>query len=154
MFRVNQLTDYACLVLVCLSSHQADERLSSTQIAELLGLEQPTVAKVLKMLTKADLVSSTRGQYGGYRLAFPAQEINLKQLIEAMEGPIGITRCVTDAVSCCHTGSCDVQGHWHSITDEILRVLTRVSIADMAKRSPLSLTAQPIARKSIPLVSV
>lgn len=154
MFRVNQLTDYACLVLVCLSSRQADERLSSTQVAELVGLEQPTVAKVLKMLTKADLVSSARGQRGGYRLLVPAAEINLKQLIEAMEGPIGITRCVTGDVTCCHTGSCDVQNHWHSITDEILRVLARVSIADMAKHSPLPLSTHPVAQKNIPLVSV
>ena len=88
MLRVTKLTDYATVVLTALAARPGDV-LSAPELAELAGLEAPTVAKVLKPLAQAGLVDGFRGANGGYRLARDAAEISLVEIVEAMEGPLG-----------------------------------------------------------------
>ena len=68
MFKLNRMTDYAIVVLGVLA-HRQGEILATAQLAELTGLNQPTVAKVAKTLVAADLLDTQRGVHGGYRLA-------------------------------------------------------------------------------------
>src|SRR3546814_5982641 len=65
--------------------------LSASELAERTHLETPTVAKLLKPLAQAGLVEGFRGASGGYRLAQDASRISLKAIVEAMEGPLGMT---------------------------------------------------------------
>ena len=76
MFKLNRMTDYAIVVLGALS-HRQGEILATAQLAELTGLNQPTVAKVAKTLMAADLLETQRGVHGGYRLARQAAKISL-----------------------------------------------------------------------------
>src|ERR1700761_3595356 len=92
MLRVSRLTDYATVVMTCIAAHP-DDVLSTAQIADEARLELPTVSKLLKSLSHARLVESFRGVNGGYRLARPAEAISLADIVEAMEGPIGMTEC-------------------------------------------------------------
>jgi len=67
MLKISRLTDYATAVVLFL---QKDNQLQSSElIAQAVGLEIPTVSKVLKLLTKAQILSSIRGANGGYQLA-------------------------------------------------------------------------------------
>src|SRR5690242_21457546 len=87
MIRVSRLADYASVVMACLARHPG-EVLSAAQVGEETNLELPTVSKLLKQLARADLVESFRGAAGGYRLAKPAQDISLAEIVEALDGPI------------------------------------------------------------------
>ena len=95
MLRVTRLTDYATVVLTALAA-RSEAVLSASELAELAGLETPTVSKVLKPLAQAGLVEGFRGVNGGYRLARPATAITLIEIVEAMEGPLAITECSLD----------------------------------------------------------
>ena len=90
MLRVTKLTDYATLILTVLAARPGGV-LSAPDLAEHAGLEAPTVAKVLKPLAQAGLVEGFRGANGGYRLARDASAISLVEIVEAMEGPLGMT---------------------------------------------------------------
>ena len=112
MLRVTKLTDYATVVLTALAARPGSVA-SATDLAEQSGLEVPTVAKLLKPLAQAGLVEGFRGTNGGYRLARPAAEISLVQIVEAMEGPLGMTECSLHAGACgieqsCGTGSSEI----------------------------------------------
>ena len=96
MFKLNRMTDYAILVLGILA-HRRGEILTAAQLAELTGLNQPTVAKVAKTLVAADMLDTQRGVHGGYRLARQPSIISLVQIVEAMEGPIAVNDCVDGA---------------------------------------------------------
>ena len=67
MFRLNRMTDYAIAVLGALAQRNG-ETVATGQMAELIGLSQPTVAKVSKILLAAGLVETQRGVRGGYRI--------------------------------------------------------------------------------------
>lgn len=142
MLRVTKLTDYATVILVTLA--EAPERVhSSAELAERARLEPPTVAKVLKPLAHAGLVESFRGAAGGYRLARPAGQIPLIAVVEAIEGPLGMTECSGEHSSCEHEPHCGVQTHWRRINDVIAEALGGITLADMLPRPP--------PRKAIPL---
>lgn len=129
MLRVSRLTDYAAMVMTCIAAHPHDV-LSTAQIADELRLELPTVSKLLKSLGQAGLVESFRGVNGGYRLARPAREISLAQIVEAMEGPIGMTECSVEG-QCDREAQCGVRGSWRRISSVLDRALRGVSLADM-----------------------
>jgi FeS assembly SUF system regulator len=132
MLRVSRLTDYATVVMTCIAAHPGDV-LSTAQIAEEAHLELPTVSKLLKSLGHAGLVDSFRGVNGGYRLARPAREINLAEIVEAMEGPIGMTECGTREGQCGREAQCGVRGSWQRINHMLDGALRAVSLADVLR---------------------
>jgi FeS assembly SUF system regulator len=132
MLRVSRLTDYATVVMTCIAAHSNDV-LSTAQIAGETHLELPTVSKLLKSLGHAGLVESFRGVNGGYRLARPADTINLAEIVEAMEGPIGMTECGTTEGQCDREARCGVRGSWQRINNVLDGALRAMSLADMLR---------------------
>jgi FeS assembly SUF system regulator len=130
MFRVSRLTDYATVVMTCIGVHPGDV-LSTAQIAEETHLELPTVSKLLKSLGHAGLVESFRGVNGGYRLARSPREITLADIVEAMEGPLGMTECSVAEGQCERQAQCGVRGSWQSINSVLDNALRAMSLADM-----------------------
>ena len=144
MLRVTKLTDYASVVLTVLAGDPAAV-LSASELAERAGLEVPTVAKLLKPLAQAGLVEGFRGANGGYRLARPAEAISLVEIVEAMEGPLGMTECSVHAGQCGIEDSCGVRANWRRINDVVADALRGVSLAQMLGPMP------PAPRKGIPV---
>jgi FeS assembly SUF system regulator len=131
MIKVSRLADYAVVILATLSG--SDEKLmTATGVAEKTRLPEPTVAKVLKLLAKADLVTSLRGASGGYRINRPPAEINVADIIMAVDGPISLTACVEgSAEPCGYACSCPVKGRWDEVNMAIRGALQDVTLADM-----------------------
>jgi FeS assembly SUF system regulator len=135
MLRVTKLADYASIVLTALAL--APERVhSATELAEHAGLELPTVSKLLKPLAHAGLVESFRGSNGGYRLARPAHDISLIEIVEAIEGPVGMTECSGEHSTCELESHCGVRGNWRHINDVVADALRGVSLAQMLIAPP------------------
>lgn len=132
MLRLSKLTDYATVVMTRLA--QAPDDLHSAQaLADRTLVEVPTVSKVLKQLGRAGLVVSQRGAQGGYRLARPAREITVAEIIAAMEGPLGMTECSVHKGLCSQESVCSVRRNWRKISRAIVAALDEVSLADMAE---------------------
>ena len=142
MLRVTKLTDYATLILTVLAARPGGV-LSAPDLAEHAGLEAPTVAKVLKPLAQAGLVEGFRGANGGYRLARDAAAISLVEIVEAMEGPLGMTECSLHDGQCGIEQSCGVRANWRRINDVVADALRGVSLAQMLVPVP------PAPRKGI-----
>ena len=135
MLRVTKLTDYATVVMTVLAARPG-EVLSAPELAEQAGLEAPTVAKVLKPLAAAGLVAGFRGANGGYRLARAAADINLVEIVEAMEGPLAMTECSVHDGQCGIEASCGVRANWRRINDVVADALRGVSLAQMLGPAP------------------
>ena len=146
MLRVTKLTDYATVVLTALAA-RPDTVASASELAEQAGLEVPTVAKLLKPLAQAGLVESFRGTNGGYRLARAATDISLVEIVEAMEGPLGMTECSVHAGACGIEHSCGVRANWRQINDVVVDALRAVTLAQMLDPPPLP-SPPRTARKS------
>ncbi|MBM4361126.1 MAG: SUF system Fe-S cluster assembly regulator [Deltaproteobacteria bacterium] len=135
MLRITKLSDYAVLVLADLLDPREGAALAARDVAERTGIPGPTVSKVLKLLARGRLVVSERGKNGGYRLARPAEEISVAEIVTAVEGPIAVTECAssTEHRSCAHAGRCATEANWVRINDAIRQTLRGISLADMVK---------------------
>ena len=133
MFRLNRLTDYAVVVMAKMA-HPGAELRTAPQIAQDTGVPLPTVAKLLNSLARENLVTSSRGASGGYRLTRTPEEITVAEIIQAMNGPIALTACVDGNSGCCEVESfCPMRGNWDKVNDAIRQALGSVSLADMAQ---------------------
>jgi FeS assembly SUF system regulator len=141
MLRIAKLTDYATLLLTQMAA-APDAQSSASDLAAAARIETPTAAKVLKTLASAGLVSSRRGAAGGYRLARDPRHITMADVVAAMEGPIGMTECVTHEGACGHEPHCGVRANWRKISKAVETALAGVSLADMLP---------PPARRPIPI---
>src|SRR5438105_4816657 len=92
MIRFSKLTDYGIVLLTHFARvGGCDEGLCSVaQLSERTKIPEPTVSKVLKLLTRAEILISHRGVNGGYALARRPEEINVVEIISALDGPIAL----------------------------------------------------------------
>jgi FeS assembly SUF system regulator len=135
VLKIGKLSDYATMVLTKLASANETQSPPSAQAASQLAIAlripQPTIAKILKALAKAELVKATRGAEGGYQLAKRPHLITVADVLTIFEGPLGLTDCTTHT-GCSHTTYCNTQSHWHTINQAVLTALRAVTIADLA----------------------
>ena len=143
MLRLNRMTDYAIIVLGALA-HRHGDVVATAHLAELTGLAQPTVAKVSKILSAADLVETQRGVRGGYRLIKASADISLVDIVEAMEGPIAVTDCVDEAQATSSIGNCYSMGSPSNHVNLAIRnALNDVSLEDLT--DPAQLFSSPVS---------
>ena len=130
MLRISKMTDYAILTMVELALDGG--MLSAQRLAERIHVETPTVSKVLKLLAQSGLVNSSRGANGGYRVARDAGEINVAEIIAAIEGPIAMTECSVEQGLCNVEHSCSMRSNWQRISLAVAHALKEVSLAEMS----------------------
>jgi FeS assembly SUF system regulator len=150
MIKLSKLTDYAIALLAKMA--QGEERLwAASELALVTGLPQPTVAKIMKMLCRTNLITAQRGVTGGYRLVVNARSLTLVAIIEAMDGPISVTDCASDGRHDCNIDhSCPIQGRWKIINNAIRKGLGEVSLLDLAyvaKPSDINFTPENMATR-------
>ncbi len=157
MLKLGKLTDYAIAVMAQLARHAQtapEAALSAAALAQDTGVPEPTVAKVLKVLARGELLASVRGVSGGYRLTRAPAQIKVGEIIEAMDGPIAIVSCVEPAEAgkeaCGVAHRCAVRSKWAPVNTAIRTALYGVTLADMATpcaqqflRAPVSITLPP-----------
>lgn len=130
MLRLSKLTDYATVILSYIAKDTSQLH-AAIEISEATGIALPTVSKVLKLLLKADVLSSARGAKGGYALARAPEQISVATVISALEGPIALTECSLTHQGCEQASGCEIRGNWGLINRTIHNALESITLADM-----------------------
>jgi FeS assembly SUF system regulator len=130
MIKVSKMADYAVVVLAALA--RSDAQMTASGISAQTGLPEPTVAKVLKLLSREEFLESSRGVNGGYKLSKAPNVITVANIIAAVDGPIALTSCVDDNDnSCGYQSRCSVKGRWNGVNHAVRGALESVTLADM-----------------------
>src|SRR5436190_20525350 len=114
MIILSKLADYGVIVATHLATHPERQE-NAAAVAMATRLPQATVAKLLKALAHAGLVTATRGAAGGYRLARPAGAISVAEGVAAIDGGIGMAQCSLHAGDCERTPYCRRRPHCGAI---------------------------------------
>lgn len=131
MIRISKMADYAVVILAEMGRGEV-RQMSSSSLSERVCIPEPTVSKILKILSKANLVCSMRGVNGGYSLNLPIEQISMRDVISAVDGPIAITSCTDGHTPDCSLAqSCSTRGRWDKVNTVIIDALKQVSLADM-----------------------
>lgn len=137
MLKLSKMADYGTVVMTAMVPEPQTSR-SSSEIALAIRVPAPTVSKILKILARNGLVLSLRGVKGGYRLARPAEQISVADIIHAMDGPIGMTECSITPGLCQQESDCAVRANWQRINDAVVGVLKNITLAEMLAPVPSS----------------
>jgi Rrf2 family iron-sulfur cluster assembly transcriptional regulator len=129
--KVSTRGDYAARALLSLALHASDRPTSVKEIAERTNLPQPYLEQILLLLKGAGLVGSKRGVGGGYVLARPPAQINLADILAAVDGPL--TTLVGEHDHC--EGHCVLQEVWVGLSAEMRHILEQFSLADLVERT-------------------
>ena len=131
--RLTHLADYAVVLMTAAARRPAGERLSATELSTETGVPLPTAQKLMGLLANAGLLSSARGAGGGFALARPIEEINLADIIEAVEGPIVTTICSEGRSDCALDAHCMVKPHMSVVRAKVRGALGAVSLQELAR---------------------
>lgn len=143
--RLTTHTDYALRVLLALAL-QPDQNVPVARLAEQFRVSLTHLQKVVQHLGQAGWVSSARGRGGGVRLALPAAEVRLGDVIRSIEPPTGLVECLGEGHSDCPLlGGCALQKALISAEEAFFQSLNRHSLASLARRSRLELLLPPEA---------
>ena len=134
MIRLSRLTDYGIVLMAHLAGYESGSTHNARDLAADTQLPSPAVSKILKTLARADLLDSQRGSKGGYSLARRPEEISVREMITALEGPFGLTECTVHPGACVQEASCHVREPWQQINQVVRDALSRVTLADLATR--------------------
>ncbi len=145
MIRLSKSTDYALMALADLALLPGGQTLSARRMAEHHRLPPELAAKVLQSLKRSGIVKTRRGIHGGYRLARPAGEITVTEIIESVEGPLAFVECVLDDPGCSLVSSCSVRTPLQQIHARLLALLSDLTLAEVVADAggPTELPAQP-----------
>jgi Rrf2 family transcriptional regulator, iron-sulfur cluster assembly transcription factor len=124
--------DYAVRVVVELARHPTDTVVRTEDLSLATGVSRPYLAKVIQALGRAHLVQTRPGPAGGVQLARDAATITLRQIVEAVEGPIRLNRCLVAPGLCPRDSSCTAHPVWGRIQALLHRELDAVSARALA----------------------
>jgi FeS assembly SUF system regulator len=130
MIILSKLADYGVIVAAYLAA-EPSRQMTAAALAQEARLPRATVAKVLKALAHAGVVSGARGAAGGYRLARPAAAISVAEVVAAIDGAICLTQCTSHMPECERSDFCPTRLHWHRINQAVGTALGAVTLAEM-----------------------
>ena len=104
--------------------------LRTKEMARLLRVSEAHLSKVLQRMTRAGQVKPTRGPGGGFGLARPAEEISLKDIYEAVEGPLDVATCPFN-IPACEGGWCVIGKEFNSRSEDLLEFLSETRLSTL-----------------------
>ena len=125
--------EYALQAVLYLASKPAEAVTSITELAGKVEVPSPFLAKILQNLTHQRLLVSSKGRFGGFKLAKPSLEITLFQIVEAIDGSEFMQACVLGFPSCSDKNACAIHAKWSELREGIHDMLKCRNIAEMAK---------------------
>jgi FeS assembly SUF system regulator len=144
MINISKLADYSTVVMAYLA--RTGNAQNARDIAQATRIALPTVSKILKILAKAELLDSHRGAKGGYDLARSADKISLADIINALDGGIGLTECSRATGLCAVEEACGIRHSWRNIGLVVRELLEQVTLAEMLKPKIMQVLEPQIMR--------
>lgn len=130
---LRQDTDYALRAMVNLAGREKAEAVSVRTLAEQEDISYQFACKIMQKLQGAGLVKSAMGPKGGYFLARDAEQINLAEVIEAVQGRVNLNKCLLGVEYCPRRPVCPVSRKLEELQEQIENFLAGISLAELAE---------------------
>lgn len=133
--RFTRGADYGTRGMIYLATMPLDSVILVSDIASAINLPTSYLAKIFQELAKEGIVHSHRGARGGFSLARPASLITLRQIIEAIEGPIALNRCLSASEGCENSATCPIHPVLARAQGQLVDVLDQTTLHDLVAQA-------------------
>ena len=134
--RITLESDYALRIVTVLG--ERGERVDAKSLSDATSVTPRFTLKILHKLAVAGIVTSYKGVNGGYVLAVPTSELTLKTVIELIDGPIAIARCIESEGGCAlnhDKAACTYHHIFDSLSFDLARKLDKITISDVINKT-------------------
>ena len=134
--RITLESDYALRILTELAEH--DKVVDAKTISDNTSVTLRFTLKILHKLVQSNIVSSYKGINGGYKLKIPPEKISMKDIIELIDGPIAIVRCLESAEGCAlnkDKTACIYHHIFDTISLDVASKLAKITISDVLNKT-------------------
>lgn len=135
MLAINQKADYAARILLRLAMQPPGATTTAREAAQACLIPYALARRLFSLLANAGFLKAHRGKKGGFSLARPPSEISLLEVVEAIEGPLALNRCVIKPEQCPLVPNCPVHEEWVRAQDLLRGYLSQVNFQQLAERA-------------------
>jgi len=126
-------TDYALRLAVNLAGRYGDGSVSTRALSDEEDVSYHLACKLMQRLHKEGLVESDMGPKGGFRLARPPQEVPILAVIEAIQGPLRLNRCLLGDGACQRQDGCPIRARIGRLQEQMDQYLGAVTLGELAQ---------------------
>ena len=123
--KLSSKTHYGLMACHILAQNYPDTPVSASTLEGHISVSGKYLEKIMRMLSKRNIVSANRGASGGYYLARPPKDISVGEIVRALEDDMEIIECVKDGGKC---KCCPSSGVWKKLYDGINEILDSMSL--------------------------
>jgi Rrf2 family protein len=131
---------YALRMLLDLAEHQKEGYIPLKDVAERQGISKNYLEQIMPLLKNTDVLKTTRGFQGGYKLAKQPSAYTVGDIIRMTEGSVSPVACVDDAYECERSDFCLTLGVWRGLEQVITEYLDSITLQDIMDQNSLNKT--------------
>lgn len=130
---IRRNTDYALRLMVRLARDSDGDAVSTRLLAREEGVSYQLACKLMQQLHAAGLVESSMGPKGGFRLCREPAEISVQEVIEAIQGPLRLNRCLLSRDACPRGDGCPVRAKMGELQSQMDEYLGGVALEELVR---------------------
>lgn len=134
LLKVSTKGRYALRLMLDLAMHREDGCISIKTVSQRQGISEKYLEQIIKMLSKAKLVESTRGAQGGYKLVKEPSEYTVGEILRVTEGSLAPVECLNDDSACENCENCVTFEIWQNVLDAINEVVDNITLEYLVKK--------------------
>lgn len=125
---------YALRLMLDLAMHTEDGYISIKSVATRQGISDKYLEQIIKMLSAAGLVESTRGKQGGYKLTRSPEEYTVGEILRVTEGSLAPVSCLEEEHRCENCDNCVTFEIWQNVLDAINEVVDSITLSYLVEK--------------------
>ena len=141
-------TDYALRLMIGLAGSYDKGPVSTRTLADEQDVSYQLACKLMQRLHDAKYVESCMGPRGGFRLARPPGKINLLEVVEVIQGPVRLNRCLMSDCACPRGGGCPVRTKITELQGYLEQYLNSVTLDDLVGSPKPESKHRPLHRRT------
>jgi Rrf2 family protein len=135
MLRISKKIKYAIIALVDMADNGDDTLVTVKDLSDRYNIPREILSKVLQSLVKNNLINSHQGVKGGYQLLLPLKDINIKTIIQTVDGPIQLVDCAIESdCNCDQIDNCNIKSPMEFIQSELTKFFNNITLQDFKDR--------------------
>jgi len=136
--------EYAIRAMLDVAATEGRAQKTTKEVAEHQGIPKVFLPKIVQRLAQAGLLRAHRGPSGGIALSRPPDQINMRQIIEAMDGPIALNTCLILPGECPRESICPIHEVWVKTQENLLASLESITLAHLVARGKELISQQVV----------
>jgi len=141
--QLTRAADYAVRVMIHMATLPPESRALLPDLAEACAAPESFLSKVMQALVHKELISSRRGKRGGFAILPRGREASMREVIEAIDGPIRLNVCLNGGTECERKSWCPAHPVWARAQRAMVDVLMSVTVSAMAAKIPTADSLHP-----------